>query len=112
MSESEPERTVEQRKSDAVFWAKVFWTIFAVAVCTVGFEILRHLYEWLRYGQTDRISLFNLIQKPAFQWIGVQKILDFIWNLPIWMIAVAMTFITAWLADQYDEEAKALGSKK
>jgi len=111
VSNNEAERTIEQQKSDAVFWSRVCWWIFAIAVCVTLFELFRHVYEWLRYGETQKADVLDWLRKPTFKWVGVQKIVDFIWNLPIWLVGIVTAMLTAWLADLNEEEAKRLGTQ-
>ena len=111
MTQAELERTPEQRRKEAVFWSKVCFSVCGVAVCIVFIEMARHAYEWLRFGETEKVSLLDFLSVPNFSWVGVNSILDFIWGLPVWLLAVAITIVSGWLAGVFEEEAAALGTK-
>ena len=111
MTSTEVTRTPAQQRAEAVFWSRVSWTICAVLACIAIFELARHVYEWLRFGESQKVVFLDWFAKPAFNWIGIQKIIDFFWALPVWMIAVGTMILAGWYADLNDEEAKRLGSQ-
>lgn len=38
-------------------------------------------YQWLRYGHYDTDpTLTDLVAKPAFSWVGVQHMTDWLWS--------------------------------
>ena len=111
MTDGQPERTIAQQKSEAIFWSRVFWTILTVAVCITVFEFLRHVYEWLRYGESNGASLTIWFDAPKFKWVGIQKVVDLIWNLPIWLLSSVTVFVSGWFAGLNDDVVENLGNQ-
>ena len=112
MNDSEIAKFVEESRSEAIFWSRAYWTVFAVTACTFAFEMIRLLFEWLRNGTADKVILSNWFSIPQFEWVGVQRIITFICNLPIWLLAVFIMTLSVFAAEYNEERAKAIGKHK
>lgn len=62
--------------------------LFLGPVAVVGYRC----YEWLRTSIWPEFSLETIMggDRPHFEWLGVDKIVDMIWNAPIELVIVAV----------------------
>ena len=63
---------------------------------TLVFEMIRGTYEWLRFGESQKAFLSSLVQIPQVEWVGVQNVFNFVWGLPLMIVAFATMFISVW----------------
>ena len=98
--------STQSQLNDAVFWSRLYAWICGLAFAVVAIEAVRHTYEWLRYGETEDFRLSALINAPQFRWIGVQKVLDFVWNQQVWLLAIVIMFSAGGLHGLFDEDIR------
>ena len=84
----------------------LYGLLLAAFLCIFLFELARMSYEWLRYGESEKVILSDLIQSPAFGWVGIQKVFSFIWSLDIWVLSFVGAMFTGWLWSEADEGKK------
>ncbi len=107
-----PASSQETTYGEAKFFARVNCLILTVSVLILFFDIFRGIYEWMRFGAAEKVILADWLAMPHLKWVGVQKIIGFVWGLPISVVAFAATLLFGWLWGHYDEQAKMLEKKK
>ena len=96
-------RNPQAELSETIFWSRLYGWLCGLSAVTLAFEIARHIYEWLRYGETVEFLVRTFFPTPQFQWVGIQKVVSFLWNLDIWLVAAAIMILAGWLHGIYDE---------
>ncbi|WP_024521115.1 hypothetical protein [Bradyrhizobium sp. Tv2a-2] len=89
---------VPRRKEDkGAFWMGVAFIIFAL--CFPAYQAL----IWLQSGNWWPLPISHGIEflgwhVPVTQWVGAQKIIDWLFDLPLWSIPAFMAFgcFSAW----------------
>ena len=82
------------------------WGLLAFsAFCFLGFETIRCIYEWAKYGDAEFMRLVQFGTGPEVKWVGIQRVIQFLWNAPMFYEAVAVLIGSAWLWGIYSEEA-------
>jgi hypothetical protein len=103
MSETLSHAEFELRKT--AFWSGLYGWVAGLSALVFVFELGRRFYEWLRYGDATELRVGAIFPSPQFDWIGVQNIVDFFWNLQIWVVALALMMLASWIHGIFDEEA-------
>ena len=110
MTGSRFQRT-EAELSDASI-GKWFWgTLLFFSVGLLAFELVRRVYQWLRFANVDNYLVSTFLQIPKLDWVGMQKIVEFVWSLPIYVVAIVVMIVSGYLWNEYDEEANRLKKK-
>ena len=102
----------ETTYGEAKFFARLDGAIAAISALVILAEVVRWVYEWLKYGSVEKVVLGDWLNVPHVKWVGVQRVISFVWNLPIFVVAFVATIIFGWLWEYYDGQAKTLGTKK
>ena len=107
---------VAEREEDQLFQTRLWywvWIAFAsVCLLTLIFEIIRKTYQWLKYGKSEIVLLSDAIPKPQFDWVGVQSMIDYVWNCQLFVVAIAGTFFGFWIGGNLDEQISDLKIKQ
>jgi hypothetical protein len=91
---------------------KWFWGILLICSCGLtAFEFIRRIYQWLRYANVDDYLVSTFLKMPTLKWVGMQRIVEFVWGLPILAVAIALMMISGYLWNVYDEEVGLLEKK-
>jgi hypothetical protein len=106
---------VNKERDAELFQAKAMANIaFAVtlfAFATTVFEIIRRTYQWLRYGESQVVSLSTLFGTPSISWTGVQRIITLVWESQLLVVAVAVLFLAGFLYGILDDVASSVAAK-
>ena len=108
LNEHEPQTTYAK----AILCVRLSCLGLVISSGIFAFEVIRVIYEWLRYGRSSNVVLSDWVTLPHWKWVGVQRGFEFVWSLPIWIIAFAATILLVWIWDGYNDQANALGKPK
>lgn len=91
---------------------KWFWgTLLFLSVGLIAFEVIRRVYQWLRFGDVDDYWVSTFLKMPKLEWVGMQQIVEFVWGLPIYAVAIVVMIVSGYLWNEYDEEEDLLKKK-
>jgi hypothetical protein len=76
--------------------------------CFLGFETIRCIYEWAKYGDAEFLRLVQFGAGPEVKWVGIQSVISFLWNAPMFYEAIAVLIGSTWLWGIYSEEVDSL----
>jgi hypothetical protein len=111
MSEAQPTSAKANELSEVAFWAR-FWSIIAlVAWLVVVGDLIRLAYQWLRYGSSEKVVLAQFLPTPAVDWVGIQRVIDFVWTTQISILAVVVLFVSGWLYGDFAKHRDRLRDK-
>ncbi len=101
MSQPAPQEGLKAELDDVKFASTIANLVMVLSVLVLLFEIGRWVYEFLRYGEVTTVAVATFFEKPEFDWVGVQRITNFLWELGISWIALAFGVISGFSSDYY-----------
>lgn len=102
---------MKSEHGDAVFMSNVTTAIMFASILVILFELGRWGYEFLRYGEAATFSLSDVFGSISTEWVGVQRILDFLWRIDVGWIAIATGVISGMSSDYYEGKKTDLSRK-
>ena len=57
-------------------------------------------YQWLRFGAWVSVTLSSITASPRIGWVGVQRAVDGLWLLPLWMLLLLVAFALIFVMDR------------
>ena len=91
------------------------WLCGLVAVACfgfLGFETIRCIYEWAKYGDAEFMRLIQFGAGLEVKWVGIQRVIAFLWNAPIFYEAIAVLIGSTWLWSGYSDEVDNLKKRQ
>ena len=89
------------RDTQEGYVALAWLSLFAMVLAGPGL-LAYQCYHWLRWGFWNSITVRDWLEwatfgTPSVSWIGVQRVLDFLLSLPMWMVTPAVGVLLLWL---------------
>ncbi|HEX8574556.1 MAG TPA: hypothetical protein VF759_17580 [Allosphingosinicella sp.] len=90
------------RKETKEGYAGLAWFVFFAMVLAGPGLLAYQAYRWLRWGAWHTISVRDWLEwasfgTPRVGWVGVQRIIDFLLSLPLWLVTPAVGILLLWL---------------
>lgn len=79
------------KEDRGAFW--IFVALMAVIVLMIGYQGL----GWLQYGYWTPMPISSAVaylgwRYPHVEWVGVQRIIDWLMDLPLWVVPGFLAF--------------------
>jgi hypothetical protein len=79
-----------------------------VCFCFLGFETVRCIYQWLKFGDAEFLRLVQFLPAPQVEWVGIQRVINFVWNASLFFESLVVMFLSGWLWGHFNEQVENL----